>query len=86
LTYAIRLTRSAQRDLNRLPEAVAAAAVEFIFGALAENPYTVGKPLLGQLEGLHSARRGQYRIVYEIEHAAVTVTIIRVAHRTDVYR
>jgi mRNA interferase RelE/StbE len=86
LIYAVRLTRSAQRDLNRLPEAVAAAAVEFIFGALAENPYRVGKPLLGELEGLHSARRGQYRIIYEIEQAAVTVTIIRVAHRADACR
>ena len=86
MIYAVRLTRSAQRDLNRLPEAVAAAAVEFIFGALAENPYRVGNPLLGELEGLRSARRGQYRIIYEIEQAAVTVTIIRVAHRADAYR
>ena len=86
MTHAVRLTRSAHRDLNRLPEAVAAAAVEFIFGALAENPYRVGKPLLGELEGLHSARRGQYRIIYEIEDATVTVTIIRVAHRADAYR
>jgi mRNA interferase RelE/StbE len=86
LIHAVRLTRSAQRDLNRLPDAVAAAAVEFIFGALAQNPNRVGKPLLGELEGLHSARRGQYRIIYEIEQAAVTVTIIRVAHRADANR
>ena len=86
MTYAVRLTRSAQGDLTGLTEAVAAAAVEFIFGALSENPYRVGKPLLGELEGLHSARRGQYRIIYEIEQMAVTVTIIRVAHRADAYR
>jgi mRNA interferase RelE/StbE len=80
------LTRSAQRDLSRLTEAVAAAAVEFMFGALAQNPYRAGMPLLGELEGLHSARRGQYRIISEIEQMAVTVTIIRVAHRADAYR
>ena len=38
-------TPTAKRALTRLPEKAAAAAVEFIYGALAENPHRVGKPL-----------------------------------------
>jgi mRNA-degrading endonuclease RelE of RelBE toxin-antitoxin system len=86
VTFEICPTPSARRDLNRLPEAVAAAVLEFIYGALAENPHRVGKPLLGELSGLHSARRGQYRVIYRIDDEVVTVTVIKVAHRGDAYR
>ena len=86
MTYEIRPTPSARRDLDQLPEAVAAAALEFIFGALADNPHRVGKPLQGELTGLHSARRGQYRVIYRIDDHVVTVTVVRIAHRSDAYR
>jgi mRNA-degrading endonuclease RelE of RelBE toxin-antitoxin system len=69
-----------------LPEKVATAAVEFIYGSLAENPHRVGKPLRFELEGLHSARRGDYRVVYEIAAAQELITIIAIQHRADVYR
>jgi mRNA-degrading endonuclease RelE of RelBE toxin-antitoxin system len=46
-----------------LPEAVAAAAIEFITGALLENPQRVGKPLRGELAGIQSARRGTYGVL-----------------------
>jgi len=86
VTFEIRPTPSARRDLNRLPEAVATAVLEFIYGALAENPHRVGKPLLGELSGLHSARRGQYRVIYRIDDEVVTVTVVKVTHRGDAYR
>ena len=86
MIFGIRPTPSARRDLDRLPEAVAAAVLEFLYGALAENPHRVGKPLLGKLSSLHSARRGQYRVIYEVDDEVVTVTVIKIAHRGDAYR
>lgn len=80
--HEIAWTPTAKRALTRLPEKVAAAAVEFIYGALATNPQRVGKPLRFELEGLHSARRGDYRVIYRIGDA---VTIVAVNHRADVY-
>ena len=82
-TFAIAWTPTAKRALARLPEKVATAAVEFIYGALSENPYRVGKPLRRELEGLHSARRGDFRIVYRV---AEVVTIVGIDHRADIYR
>jgi mRNA-degrading endonuclease RelE of RelBE toxin-antitoxin system len=76
-------TPTAKRSLTRLPEKVAAAAVEFIYGPLAENPRRVGKALRRELEGLHSARRGDFRIIYRITHV---VTIVAIDHRADIYR
>ena len=82
-SYAIAWTPTARRALQRLPEKVAAAAVEFIYGPLADNPQRVGKALRFELEGLHSARRGDYRIIYRIDEH---VTIVAIEHRADVYR
>lgn len=86
MSHAVTWTATAARALQRLPEKVATAAVEFIYGSLAENPQRVGKPLRFELEGLHSARRGDYRVVYEIDSQGELVTIIAIQHRADVYR
>ena len=83
MTFEIQFQPGARRDLARLPEKVAVAVVEFIFGPLAENPHRVGKPLRFDLEGLHSARRGSYRVIYRIE---ARVSIIAIDHRADIYR
>ena len=84
--YAIRITARAERDLQRLPEKIATACVEFIFGPLAENPRRVGKPLRGELGGLHSARRGDYRVVYGIVADPGTVEVLHIDRRSGVYR
>jgi mRNA interferase RelE/StbE len=76
----------ARRQLDRLPESVAAAVLEFMSGPLADHPHRVGKPLEGELAGRLGARRGEYQIVYTIEDDIVTVTVLRVAHRRDAYR
>lgn len=62
------------------------ACWEFIRGPLAENPRRVGKPLLGRLEGRFSARRGEFRVIYQIFDERVVVRVIHIAHRRDVYR
>ena len=72
---------SAERSLARLPEKVAPAVVEFMLGPLLENPQRVGKPLLRELPGYMSARRGAYRIVYQINEERTTVEIVLIDHR-----
>ncbi|MCT9001358.1 type II toxin-antitoxin system RelE family toxin [Microbacterium memoriense] len=85
--YDVVFTKSARRALeNTLPESVAAAAFEFIVGALAENPRRVGKPLREPLAPLYSARRGDYRVLYRIEDDRLVIEIVTVEHRRDVYR
>ena len=81
--YEVAWTPTAKRALQRLPEKAATAAIEFIYGPLSSNPQRVGKALRFDLEGLHSARRGDYRLIYRIDNR---VTIITIEHRADVYR
>lgn len=84
--YEVEITPEGLRHLNRLPEKVRHAALETIFGPIPKNPQRLGKPLVGELEGLRSARRGDYRVIYEILEQDETVLIHRIQHRRDVYR
>jgi mRNA-degrading endonuclease RelE of RelBE toxin-antitoxin system len=65
---------------------VSAVIVEFVVGPLAEDPTRVGKPLQPELAGYRSARRGSYRIVYAVDEEVRQVLVVRVEHRSDVYR
>jgi mRNA interferase RelE/StbE len=84
--FDVEITPEGLRHLRRLPEKVRAAVVEAIFGSIAENPQRAGKPLRGELEGLYSARRGGFRVVYEIDASAHVVLVHRAQHRRHVYR
>jgi mRNA interferase RelE/StbE len=85
--YTLRTTPTVRRALaEALPEAVAAAAYEFITGPLLERPYRVGKQLLPPLDDRFSARRGTYRVIYRIDDKAHVVTVVDIGHRRDIYR
>jgi len=60
---------------EKLPESVAAAVGQFVNGPLLDHPHRVGERLRFELEGYHSARRGQYRVV----------DVIKISHRGDVH-
>ena len=84
--YTIAWTAPGRRALARLPEKVATAAVEFLYGSLAASPHRVGKPLKLGLAGLYSARRGDYRVIYRIDDQHRLVDVVAIEHRSDVYR
>ena len=86
MTWELRVAASAERSLARLPEGVAAAIVEFMVGPLCEEPERVGKRLQRQLAGYHSARRGAYRVVYRLLADDRVILVVRIEHRSDVYR
>lgn len=84
--YRVAITARAARDLDRLPEKVASACVEFIFGPLVGNPHRLGKRLGSDLAGLYSARRGDYRVIYAINDQDYRIAVLHIARRSDVYR
>ena len=62
------------------------APFEFSYGPLASNPSRVGRPLRFELEGMHSAHRGDYRVGYRIDDRRRRVQVLAIDHRADVYR
>ena len=75
----------ARREFDRLPISVAAAALETL-GAITDNPRRLRKPLMLEHEGRYSARRGPYRIIYELDDDQHVVRVVAIGHRRDVYR
>jgi mRNA-degrading endonuclease RelE of RelBE toxin-antitoxin system len=53
---------------------------------LTEAPTVVGKPLQRELAGYWSARRGSYRVMYRLDEHARQILVVRIEHRSDVYR
>jgi mRNA-degrading endonuclease RelE of RelBE toxin-antitoxin system len=85
--YSIVVTGPAARAIaEQLPEAVAAAVIELITGPMLDNPRRVGVPLRDELEGMWSAHRGTYRVIYRIDEEARAVIVLGVGHRRDIYR
>ncbi|MGH9112015.1 MAG: type II toxin-antitoxin system RelE family toxin [Acidimicrobiales bacterium] len=84
--YEVTWAASGLRSLDRLPERIATACVEFVDGGLAENPHRVGRALRFDLEGKHSARRGDFRVIYLVDDGHHGVTVVAIDHRSDVYR
>ncbi len=86
MSHSIVFSPTAARDLERIPPRIVHAGIEFVYGDLSRSPRRVGKPLMRELAGTFSARRGTYRVLYEIDDDTTTVSILRVDHRADVYR
>jgi mRNA interferase RelE/StbE len=82
-----RLTARAKADLAALPRSVQEAVIETM-ALLGAEPSAAGKPLVGRLAGLWSARVGNYRILYTIEDGGGSsrATVRAIRHRGVVYR
>jgi mRNA interferase RelE/StbE len=86
VSHEVILSATARWNFHRISPRIVSAIIEFAFGDLADAPRRLGKPLQRELEGLFSARRGPYRILYAIDDNANRVEILRIDHRCDVYR
>ena len=82
--YSITIKRSAARELQRIPRRERSRVMRAI-DRLADDPMA-GSPLKGGLRGIRRLRTGDYRVLYEVEDAALVVLVVRVAHRRDAYR
>lgn len=84
--WRVQVAPSAMRSLDRLPPRVAGAVVEFVTRTLPANPERMSKPLRYELEGLRSARRGDYRVLFALDHDTRVLLVVRISHRADAYR
>lgn len=84
--FRVEVASPARRALSALPHRIAHAVIEFISGPLAENPLRLSKPLAYELEGLRSARRGDYRVLIRVDEEQRIVLIVDIGHRAHIYR
>jgi mRNA interferase RelE/StbE len=82
--YEVNIRKSAIKELDALPAREITKVVVKIRG-LAEDPRPPGSEKLTSDEK-YRLRQGLYRILYEIDDAQKMVTIVKIAHRREVYR
>lgn len=84
--WRLTILPSALREMAALPIPLRVRVDRHIQG-LASQPRPAGvKPLRGKSQGLMRIRVGDYRVIYRVDDAERGGTVIRIAHRRDVYR
>jgi len=88
VTWRIEITRTAEKQITRLDRNGQRLIQRFLRERLmpAADPRQWGKPLHGEKQGLWRYRVGDYRLICDIQDENITVLILEVAHRKDVYR
>ncbi len=83
--YVVTIKRSALRALGKLPHDVQARVFRAT-AALRQTPRPVGCKAMRGRPGHWRLRLGDYRVIYTIDDATVTIEVVEVGHRRDVYR
>lgn len=83
--YEVHILPAALRHLAQLPKIVQ-ARIQHRIDALNEDPRPPGTKALAGRSGFYRIRVGDYRVIYEIRDEILTVLVVRVGHRREVYR
>ncbi len=86
--WRIEITRTAEKQIQKLDRGAQRSIISFLRERLemADNPRQLGKPLHGDKGGLWRYRVGDYRLICDIQDEQITILVLRVGHRKDVYR
>ena len=82
--YRLVFKKSVSKDLRALPKRDIACILKCI-RSLAEEPRPQGCEKLSGQER-YRVRQGMYRIIYEIQDGVLTVVVVKVGHRREIYR
>ena len=84
MTYSVEFTAAAARQVKKLPRPARDRVLDAIDG-LADSPRPHGaKKLVGE-QTAWRIRIGDYRVIYDVFDAELTVSVVRAAHRREVY-
>ena len=88
MAWRIEFVPAAAKELKKLGKAEAARIIATLETRIAvlDDPRALGSALTGELGGLWRWRIGDYRVVARIEDERITILVVRVAHRREVYR
>ncbi len=84
--YSVRILRSAAKEIERVSTKKQRRAIVKRIALLAEDPRGAGCEKLAGYPDRYRVRQGNYRVIYSIEDEMLTVWVVKVGHRKDVYR
>ena len=88
MAWRIEFVPAAAKELKKLGRTEAARIIATLETRIAvlDDPQTLGSALTGEFGGLWRWRIGDYRVVARIDDERITILIVRIAHRREVYR
>jgi mRNA interferase RelE/StbE len=88
LAWKVSFLLKARKQLQSLDRTAQKRILNFIFERLlaSPDPRLLGKILAGELEGMIRYRVGDYRLICRLEDQALTILVIEVGHRREIYR
>jgi mRNA interferase RelE/StbE len=88
MAWKIKFAASAEKELAKLDKVVIRRILGFLYERLAKaaNPRSLGKALKGPLDDFWKYRVGDYRVVCDIQDQEIMILVVRVRHRSKVYR
>jgi mRNA interferase RelE/StbE len=88
LAWRIEITRTATKQITKLGQQAQKSILRFLRGRLAgtDNPRQWGRALQGEKRGLWRYRVGDYRLICDIQDQKITILVLELGHRKEVYR
>jgi len=88
LTWKVSFLAKAQKQLARLDVTARNRILKFVNERLLAlpDPRSLGKPLTGEKQGLFRYRVGDYRLICELKDQVLTILVLEVGHRREIYR
>lgn len=84
MIYRVELTTAAARQVRKLPRPARDRVVEAISGLQEEPRPPAAKKLVGE-QTAWRLRVGDYRVIYDVFDGDLLVTVVRAAHRREIY-
>lgn len=84
MIYQVVFKPAAQRQLKKLPPPIQQDLIELI-ERLSQEPRPLACKKLKGRQNQYRIRSGEYRIIYSIEDTSLTIRVVKIGHRRDVY-
>ena len=85
MSYRVELSTAASRQVRKLPRPVRDRVLDGL-EALSEDPRPHGSKKLAGEQTAWRIRIGDYRVIYDVFDDELVVSVVRAAHRREVYR
>ena len=88
MVWKVELDSSAEKELSKLDRQVAIRILKFLHERLAksDDPRLLGESLKGRFEEYWKYRVGDYRVICNILDSTLTVIVVKIGNRKEVYR
>lgn len=88
MVWRVEIRQTAERQLGRITPASRLRIIQFLRERIegCADPRAIGNPLQGEMAGLWRYRVGDYRLICHVQDEKVTVLVLEIGHRREIYR